>query len=208
MKEWWISAVVLLPAACWAQAKSREDVRVGVLGLFHPGQYGLSTLPGKPLECMDGDKRWPVSDHLQLLLAESRIKIVAGTRASLAESITCGDGQGGQTEFVVTVPGKISRHYVGKVEINPQPRELLVIVGMDLETAVASVVAAESSPQAPLEALKAQSVATRSFFVAGEGGHRCICFCGTAPCAVFRGPPRPRNTALPTPPPQHGVVAA
>src|SRR5258708_35896505 len=159
MKKCWIIAAFLLPPACWPQANSKEDVRVGGLGLFHPRQIVLSTLPGKPLECMDGDKRWPVSDHLQLLLAESRIKIVAGTRASLAESITCGDGQGGQTEFVVTVPGKISRHYVGKVEINPQPRELLVIVGMDLETAVASVVAAESTQKAPLEALNAQYVA-------------------------------------------------
>jgi peptidoglycan hydrolase-like amidase len=55
------------------------------------------------------------------------------------------------------MPGKISRRYSGKLEIASEPRELRVLVIMELETAVASIVAAESPPHAPMEALKAQS---------------------------------------------------
>src|SRR5258708_2544145 len=165
MKKRWTIAACLLPGLCWPQMQMKDkekDVRIGVLGLFHSRQIVLSAAPGRLLECMSADKRWPVQDHLQLQLAETSIRIVAGTRTSLVASITCGDSQGGQAEFTVTVPGKISRRYVGKVEIKPQPHELIIVVQMDMETAVASVVQAESPPHAPREALKAQAVATRS----------------------------------------------
>jgi hypothetical protein len=206
MKQRWIIAAFLLPSFCWPQAQNEEKhVRVGVLGLFHPRQIILSAVPGKPLVCMNRDKRWPVHDHLQLLLAETSIKIVEGARASLVESITCGDDQ---AEFVVTVPGKISRHFVGKVEIKPQPRELIIAIEMDMEVAVASVVAAESPPHAPLEALKAQAVATRSFFVAGKGRHRNFDFCDTTHCQFLRAPPAPRTAAFQATTVTRGLVLA
>jgi stage II sporulation protein D len=62
---------------------------------------------------------------------------------------------------------------------------------MDLELAVASVVAAESPPGAPLEALKAQAVAARSYFFAGRGGHKRFDFCDTTHCQFLREPPAP-----------------
>jgi peptidoglycan hydrolase-like amidase len=58
------------------------------------------------------------------------------------------------------VPGKISRHYLGTLDVKAIHGELVPAVTMDLETAVASVVQAESSPGTPLEALKGQAVVT------------------------------------------------
>jgi peptidoglycan hydrolase-like amidase len=209
MKTRWIIAACLLPSLCWPQAQDKEnDVRIGVLGLFHPQQIVLSAVLGKPIECWNGDKRWPVRDHLQLLLAEARIKIASETQEFLVESITCDNGQGGQAEFVVTVPRKISRHYVGKVEIKPQSSELLIIIGMDTETAVASVVAAESPPHAPFEALKAQAVATRSFLVAGKGRHHGFDFCDTTHCQFLRAPPAPTTLAFRATTATRGLVLA
>ncbi len=209
MKKRWIIAACLLPALCRTQTKDQtKDVRIGVLGLFHPRQIVLSATPGKPLECMSAEKRWPVQDHLQLQLAETSIRMLVGTHTFLVASITCNDSQGGQAEFTVTVPGKISRRYIGKVEIKPQPHELIMIIQMDLETAVASVVEAESPPQAPLEALKAQAVATRSFFVAGKGRHRNFDYCDTTHCQFLRAPPGLQAAAFQATTATRGLVLA
>ena len=78
------------------------------------------------------------------------------------------------------------------------------MVTMDLETAVASVVAAESPPGAGLESLKAQAVVARSFLVAAHGRHARSDFCDTTHCQFLREPPAEgslaeraaRNTAV------------
>ena len=66
---------------------------------------------------------------------------------------------------------------------------------MDLETAVASVVAAEQIGSTPPEALKAQAVAARSFFIAARRRHRRLRFLRhdalpVSPRAARRGPSR------------------
>jgi stage II sporulation protein D len=66
---------------------------------------------------------------------------------------------------------------------------------MDLETAVASVVAAENPSDVPLEAAKAQAIASRSFLLAGAGRHRDFDFCDTTHCQFLREPPSPDSAA-------------
>jgi stage II sporulation protein D len=77
----------------------------------------------------------------------------------------------------------------------------MAVVTMDLETAVASVVAAEAAPDAPFEALKAQAVATRSYFVAARERHHQFDFCDTTHCQFLREVPTPGSAAA-------GAVAA
>jgi stage II sporulation protein D len=66
---------------------------------------------------------------------------------------------------------------------------------MDREDAVASVVAAESSSDTPLEALKAQAVAARSYFAAARGRHRDFDFCDTTHCQFLREIPAAESGA-------------
>jgi peptidoglycan hydrolase-like amidase len=66
---------------------------------------------------------------------------------------------------------------------------LLAIVKMELENAVASIVAAESPPAAPLEARKAQAVVARSFLIAARGRHEGFDFCDTTHCQFLREAP-------------------
>jgi stage II sporulation protein D len=178
-------AVFALFAANFAQAEEKQ-VRIGVLGLFHSKQMVISPMPGKPLQCQGGGEPWPVRNPMKLELDGSRIRIPG---AGAFAAIGCDDGMTGATEFVASVPGKIARRYLGKLEIQPAAHELTVIVLMSLETAVASVVAAESPPHAPMEALKAQAVATRSFLLAGKGRHHGFDFCDTTHCQFLREPP-------------------
>jgi len=62
-------------------------------------------------------------------------------------------------------------------------------VTMDVETAVASIVAAESPPGAGLESLKAQAAVARSYLLAAGPRHPHSDFCDTTHCQFLREPP-------------------
>jgi peptidoglycan hydrolase-like amidase len=92
-------------------------------------------------------------------------------------------------DLELSVPGRITRRFQGRLDVSAAGDELMAVVSMDLETAVASVVAAEQIVSTPLEALKAQAVAARSFLVAAGGRHRGFEFCDTTHCQFLRAPP-------------------
>ncbi|HSK42781.1 MAG TPA: SpoIID/LytB domain-containing protein [Candidatus Binatia bacterium] len=202
---WTLTALSLLGAAVM-QAQER-DVRVGVLGLFHSKQIVVSPIAGKLLQCRAGGEPWSIGDPMRVELEGAKARI-AGTDNVFDSAIFCDNGESGATEFVASIPGKITRRYLGKLEIRPDSREMLVVVVMAIENAVASVVAAESPPHAPMEALKAQAVATRSFFLAGKGRHHSFDFCDTTHCQFLRAPPGPATAAFQAAAATRGLVLA
>jgi stage II sporulation protein D len=96
---------------------------------------------------------------------------------------------GGVADIELTIPDRIARRFRGTMEVTAAGDELVPVVSMNLETAVASVVAAEQLPTTPMEALKAQAVAARSYFAAAAGRHRGFDFCDTTHCQFLREPP-------------------
>lgn len=194
MKKLWIAAVWFMLGACAGQAQEKE-ARIGVLGLFHSKQIIVTQVSGQPFQCSAGSEQWPVHDRMLIELVATKLK-VAGIDNSLNGPIVCGNSEGAAAGFVVSVPGKISRHYSGKLEIRAEPRELRVVVVMALETAVASVVAAESPSHVPMEALKAQAVAARSYLLAGRGSHHGYDFCDTTHCQFLREVQEPGSPAF------------
>src|SRR5208283_5937008 len=98
-------------------------------------------------------------------------------------------------DFVLVVPGKLERRYRGTLDVKIVDGVLMLIITMDLETAVASVVQAESLAGTPFEALKAQAVVTRSYFAAGAGRHAEFDFCDLTHCQFLREAPRPGSPA-------------
>jgi len=97
---------------------------------------------------------------------------------------------GQSADLQLSVPGRITRRFHGRLDVILDGHDLVPIVSMDLETAVASVVAAEQIVSTtPPEALKAQAVAARSFFVAASRRHRSFEFCDTTHCQFLREPP-------------------
>lgn len=196
MRLRWLIAVLLGLGALLARAQEqKEEVRIGVLGLFHSKQIMLSPVAGKPLQCRAGGEPWAVVDSMRAEIEGTKVRI-SGTENAFDGTVFCDNGASGATEFVASVPGKIARRYAGKLEIRPDARELIIVVAMPMETAVASVVAAESPAHAPMEALKAQAVATRSFFMAGKGRHHSFDFCDTTHCQFLRAPPGPATAAF------------
>ena len=107
----------------------------------------------------------------------------------LLGSATVTGHEGEETAFILSIPGKIRREFHGRLEVREHEGHLTAIVKMALENAVASIVAAESPPTAPLEARKAQAVVARSFLVAARGRHESFDFCDTTHCQFLREAP-------------------
>jgi stage II sporulation protein D len=190
---------------------SGTDVRIGVLGLFHPIELTVSASVGSALMVRAGEERFVLErssgvDSVSIRAADHVTVVTSGSRVVRAAELTVTGRKGEPVDFILAVPEKITRHYHGILKIEPSAGSLLAIVTMDRETATASIVAAESGSETPLEALKAQAVATRSYLVASRGRHAEFDFCDTTHCQFLREPPRPTTAAAQAVAATHGLV--
>lgn len=166
------------------------DVRVGVFGLFHSRELVVSAAGG--VISLRGDRGTCVlrgSEEARIHLDGASIRVVCPGSVLTTRSVQ-GTGAMRQSEaFELTVPGRISRRFHGRLRVIAGADELIPIVSLDLETAVASIVSAEQIMTTAPEALKAQAVAARSFLVAAGPRHREFDFCDTTHCQFLRDPP-------------------
>jgi hypothetical protein len=182
--------LLLLAAVPLAEA---QEVRFGVLSLFHPRELLLEPVDAQVLSVaakgaaatsalvLNGEP-----DHRQLLFRAESERAVAGSRSAATWTATARNG--GPVAFRLTVPGRFHRVYSARLTIEARNGELVAVAAMDRETAVASIVASEMDETAPIEALKAQAVATRSFLAAGQR-HLDFDFCDTTHCQFLKSPP-------------------
>jgi stage II sporulation protein D len=167
-----------------------------VLGLFHPQELILSAAEGQALVFRSEEQSIILEPGVRSVTAKiegREVVVTCGLQILRAHSIQVAGRENQPVDFVLEVPGKIRRHYRGLLELRFSSSELSAIVTLDLETAVASVVAAESSPDTPLEALKATAIAARSYIVSGRGRHRQFDFCDTTHCQFLRTQPPPES---------------
>jgi peptidoglycan hydrolase-like amidase len=202
LKLKWLTYVLLATQTVCAQ-----DVRIGVLGLFRTRQLTLRTLPTQALVVRAGEGRDRANkasfvlersngkDAATITASGNELILQIGNQSVRASAIRAASRGDGVTDFALSIPGKIDRRYRGVLEVKSISGVLVSVVTMDLETAVASAVQAESAPDTPLEALKAQAVATRSYFVAARGRHHDFDFCDTTHCQFLREPPAPDSNA-------------
>lgn len=111
----------------------------------------------------------------------------ANVRASVNGSRVCAASVCGETlrthggTVRLAIPGKIERRFSGDAELTARNGELTAVVLIDIESAVAAVVAAEM-PHAPKEAQRAQAVTARSYYAAHRHRHRNADFCDSTHC--------------------------
>ena len=189
-----------------AHASPGAELHIGVLGLFKTQEFEIKPATGQALALTAESKTiWieagSAMGSAALYRSGDRIRIIAESQKMEAASVQIGGRNGQATDFVLSIPGKICRPYHGTLEIRASVTSLLAILGVDRETAVASIVAAESDADTPIEALKAQAIATRSYLVAGRGRHRDFDFCDTTHCQFLREPPPSSSAAA------HAVIA-
>jgi peptidoglycan hydrolase-like amidase len=174
-------------------ARADDAVSVSVFGLFHPRKFVVNAPAGHAL-ILQTDGQWVVLENsgvssATVLIDGSDLIVSAGREELRSTRVVVSGRRNESADFILDIPSKIQRQYHGTLDIRSASGNLLSVVTLDLETAVASVVAAENTPDTPLEALKAQAVAARSYFVAGRGRHRDFDFCDTTHCQFLRAAP-------------------
>lgn len=183
------SAVLYLSAAlALASSQAQTSVSFGVLGLFHPHELQLQPVEGQPLSVEIGTQTLVLNGeahhrNLRLRAAGNRV-LIAGIATSRVH-VSSRDGSAGR--FQLAIPGRFHRIYKGVLVLTADRGELIASVTMEREEAVAAIVSSEMPGTAPLEAMKAQAVATRSFLAAGRR-HRDFDFCDTTHCQFLRTP--------------------
>jgi hypothetical protein len=180
-----------------ADLANAARVHIGVFTLFHPMVLTLAPTPGHAIVVRAGKESLVLEEgqFAQCQIADSELECRAGERLLSATTIRA-TGRGHTDEdFTLSVPGRIVRNYHGKLEILVHGAELVPIVSMSLELAVASAVAAESPPLATLQALEAQAIVTRSYYVAAHHRHALFDFCDTTHCQFLRGVPGAESPA-------------
>lgn len=173
-----------------------QTVRIGVFGLFKPRRLTLTTANSAVLVAHAGPKALVMdptahSSTLSISVAGSQVVVTSPEFTSQAPSLLVTGRGGTPADFILAVPGKLRRRFSGTLLIEADQDGLRAVVEMDLESAVASVVEAESLPGATMEARKAQAVVARSYFAAGTGGHQGFDFCDTTHCQFLRERPAP-----------------
>ena len=192
-----LAFLFLLPA--FGRICVGQELRLGILGIFHPRCLELTAAGTEAVVVSVADPSivlgpGALHNKAKIALAGEQLLVTIDGREIPARELRTA-GRMGDAAFLLTVPGKISRYYRGLLAVTVKNGELISVVTIDLETAVASVVQAESAPHTPLEALKAQAVVTRSYFVASKGRHENFDFCDLAHCQVLRGPAVPGSLA-------------
>ena len=178
----------------FGQSLAAQSIHIGVLGIFHPRRIVVTPAPSETLLLSASGQQVPfgaAQAHASLKVSAvgGKLRVESGSNSMVADRLSITSRNGDAASFVLTIPGKITRRYLGTLELRAQNSEVLPVVTMDLETAVASAVQAESAPNTPDEALKAQAVVSRSYYRAGESRHDAFDFCDLAHCQVLRDPP-------------------
>jgi stage II sporulation protein D len=168
-------------------------VAICVFSLFHPVEFELQPSRSSIVAVEQNGRR-------QTLEGSGMVKLRGPASA--------GGRNGADTEFILSIPGKIRREFHGRLEVREQDGHLLAIVKMDRENAVASIVAAESPPRAALEARKAQAVVARSFLVVARNRHDGFDFCDTTHCQFLREAPAPGSLTAKAVEDTRGMVVA
>jgi stage II sporulation protein D len=169
---------------------SGRQISIGVLGLYHPHQLELRASEASLAVAIGNDRLelrpGLTEDVAKLSASGSQVVLTVRGHEYIGSELRAStrDGTG---VFSLAAQGRIAREYQGLLLVEVGNGELVPTVSMDLETAVAAVVQAESAPDAPLEALKAQAVVTRSYFAVGRGRHENFDFCDLTHCQVMRG---------------------
>jgi len=166
---------------------------MGVLGIFHPQQLTLTPDKGSQLLVLANGHQFFLqvrSTCGSLSIRKETKLLISGCGKEISADILRATGRDQQAaSFTLTVPGKLSRRYEGILELKGINNELVPIITMDLELAVASTVQAETSPGTPLEGLKAQAIVSRSYLSANSARHKLFDFCDLTHCQALREPP-------------------
>jgi stage II sporulation protein D len=176
---------LLHPSASTAQPPEPPTVRISVLSLFHPKTLILTSTQPLTLTLDAETLTLPPNTPATIASTDTGLTLTTPNAAPEATQILTTP----PSTFTLTVPGKLTRFYRAALTLTSENQTLTPILEISTELAVASIVQAEAPPHAPLEALKAQAIVSRSFLLANLHAHRAFDACDTTHCQFLRSPP-------------------
>jgi stage II sporulation protein D len=182
---------VSLPAAVPAR-ENGHPVTVAVFGLFRPERVDITTPQNALVSIQSGSvevrRVLAGGQRLQVENRGERLRINLfehDGRLLLAQS-----GDAVRTEETVcnlSVPGRIQRHFSGRLEVVVRRSRLLPRVTVQEEAAVQQILRSEMAGGQQPEALKAQAILVRTYLRTSTGRHQKdgYDFCDTTHCQFF-----------------------
>ncbi|HXG65681.1 MAG TPA: SpoIID/LytB domain-containing protein [Blastocatellia bacterium] len=194
-----VLAVLALLAFPASASGSSNSVRISLFSLFEPETVHVRLASGEGAtlraDRSGGEHRLVFGETAQVRLTGGQVRVlVRDAHGRVRREMTAGEARlmpEGAAAFELKLPGRIKRVVRGELAIAApkRGRALHMILTADRESAVASVVAAESGGRRQPEALKALAVACRTWMLAHQGRHagEGADFCDTTHCQFYRG---------------------
>ena len=192
-----VLAVPLLMLFAALPVNNSDKVRIGLFTLFHPHavQVRLATGEKAVLDAASfTSTRIDPSQLISISVAGNHLKIdIQGShsirQSEITDSARITPYDSGALELIL--PGKLKRAVRGTVSIDngiSGRGTLSIVLTTPRESAVASVLAAETSEREP-QALMALAVVVRTFMSSHSGRHSAegFDFCDTTHCQLYRG---------------------
>ena len=156
-------------------------IHIGVLGTHHPVEVDVR----------------PASPTALTVETRGKTQVIQGTESIHLDGPARITGpKGSFVRMAICLPNGVTREYYGRLEVRRHYYELQLIVEMDRELAVASILAAEGAAALPPEALRAQAIVVRSYMLAATDRHAGFDMCDTTHCQQFGPPPAPNSVAM------------
>jgi stage II sporulation protein D (peptidoglycan lytic transglycosylase) len=159
-----------------------SDLRIGVLSLFRPERVTVRS--SQVLWVQAGSRTFFMTPGqvAGMRAVGADVDLFAQQQMTSSPRVLVSGRGGAPIEFSLNIEGKIDRKFKGRLEVTAIGSRLEPVIKVDLESAVAAVVAAEMPRNTPEEALKAMAVLARSYYVAGGRRHGNYDFCDTTHC--------------------------
>jgi stage II sporulation protein D len=191
-------AILALPFIAVLPHLRPDNISISVLSLFKPEALEVRIVgDGAILDAagLANNLTLARDESIRIHLSSGRLNlVVGGSHGTIRQSVSVGAARivpDDASTLELILPGKIKRTVRGTVSVDPGtggrgPLRILVVT--DRESAIASVVAAETSRREPA-ALMALAVIVRTFMGSHEGRHSSagFDFCDTTHCQLYRG---------------------
>jgi stage II sporulation protein D len=191
-------AILALPFLTVLPHLRPDTISISVLSLFKPEALEVRVAgDGATLDAAGLANNRPLGrgEVIRIRLSAGRLNlVVGGSHGTIRQSVVIGAVRivpDDSATLELILPGKIKRAVRGAVSVDPGiggRGPLRILVATDRESAIASVVAAETSRREP-DALMAIAVVVRTFMRSHEGRHSSdgFDFCDTTHCQFYRG---------------------
>ncbi|MFL6299337.1 MAG: SpoIID/LytB domain-containing protein [Terriglobales bacterium] len=188
--------IAALCAVSLVGQNATDTLRFGVFSLFKPKYLVVRPAKNQVLLLTISKSSVPIDDEIVIRAAGEVLLVTAAGKSTHADSLLISSRNGDAADFMLKIPGKISREFRGTLSIAASHHQLVPVVEVGRELAVAIAVKAEAPPHAAMEALKAQAVVARSFYLGSKERHQAFDFCDTTHCQLFKALPAANEPAF------------